>query len=94
MHTQGAPMSQPMAPHGAVNQFPSSSWGLKGNDAGSSSHEMPPALGLGQISQPLNSQFSGELEVSQDSQQGRRQYMELEHSSPYDSSPQQIHWSL
>ncbi|KAK4581676.1 hypothetical protein RGQ29_025027 [Quercus rubra] len=92
MNTEGASMSQPMAPNGAaINQFQSSSWGFKGNEAGSSSHEMPPDLGLGQISQPLNSQFSGELELPQ---QSRRQYMALEHSRAYDTSPQQMHWSL
>nr|AXB72473.1 squamosa-promoter binding-like protein [Betula platyphylla] len=92
MNAERAPMVQPTAPHGAVvTEFPSSSWVLKGNEAGSSSHDMPPDLGLGQFSQPLTSQFSGELGLSQ---QGRRQYMELGHSRAYDSSPQQMHWSL
>ncbi|KAG2683334.1 hypothetical protein I3760_10G027600 [Carya illinoinensis] len=93
MNAERAPVAQPTAPHGAVvNQFPSCSWGMKGNEVGSSSDEMPPYLGLSQMSQPFNSQFSGELESSQ---QSRRQYVvELGHSGAYGSSPQQLHWSL
>ncbi|KDP24603.1 hypothetical protein JCGZ_25519 [Jatropha curcas] len=92
VNTQGAPMAQSTAPHGAaVNQYSNPSWGFKGSEASSSSHEMCPDLGLGQISQPLNSHFSGELELSQ---QNRRQYMELDHSRAFDSSTHHIHWSL
>ncbi|KAL6145304.1 hypothetical protein ACLB2K_055992 [Fragaria x ananassa] len=96
LNTQGAPMAQSISNAGPVNPFPTTSWGFKGNEAGSSSHEMIPDLGLGQISQPLNSHYSGELELSQ---QGRRQQnMELGnsrgYSRGYDSSSQQIHWSL
>lgn len=77
---------------GSNNQFPSSSWGFKGNEGSGGSHEMHPDLGLGQFSQPANnSQYSGELELSQ---QSGRQYMELEHSRAYDSSDQHMHWSL
>ncbi|XP_041024251.1 squamosa promoter-binding-like protein 9 [Juglans microcarpa x Juglans regia] len=91
LNAERAPMAQPTAPHGTVvNQFSSSSWGLKGNEAGGSSHEMPPDTGLNHISQPLNGQFAGELEPSQQ----RRQYMEIAHSRAYDSSPQHLHWSL
>lgn len=90
INTQGAPMAQSIANVGTVNPFPTLSWGFKGNEAGSSSHEMLPDLGLGQMSQPLNSHYSGELELSQ---QGRRQQnMELGNSRGYDSSSQ--HWSL
>ncbi|KAK9289420.1 hypothetical protein L1049_007575 [Liquidambar formosana] len=92
MNTEGAPMGQPTGPHGAaVNHFPSASWSFRGSEATSSSHEMRPDLGLGQISQPINSHFSSELELPQHS---GRQYMELEHSRAYDSSPHQMHWSL
>ncbi|KAF2307792.1 hypothetical protein GH714_031803 [Hevea brasiliensis] len=92
VNPQGVPMAQSTAPHGAVvNQYPNASWGFKGSEASSSSHEMCPDLGLGQISQPLNSQFSGDLELSQ---QNTRQYMALDHSREYDSSTQHMHWSL
>ncbi|XP_050383251.1 squamosa promoter-binding-like protein 9 [Argentina anserina] len=96
LNTQGTPMAQSIANVGTINPFPTTSWGFKGNEAGSSSHGMLPDLGLGQISQPLNSHYSGELALSQ---QGRRQ-QNMEHgnsrvySRAYDSSGQQIHWSL
>lgn len=89
---EGASMAQPTAPHNAaINHFPSTSWDFKSNEINSNSQEMPPDLGLGQISLPINSQFSGGVELSQ---QGGRQYMELEHSRAYDTSTQQMHWSL
>lgn len=92
INAERGPVVQPVAPHGAVvNQFPCSSWGLKGNEAGGSSHGMSPDLGLSHISQPLHSQFSGELELSQ---QNGRQYMESGHSKAYGSSTEQLHWSL
>ncbi|XVE96074.1 hypothetical protein REPUB_Repub02eG0190100 [Reevesia pubescens] len=91
IHTEGASVAQP-TPHGTVvNPYSNASWGFKGNDSGSSSYEMSPHLGLGQISEPVNNQFSGGLESSQ---QSRRQYMELEQSRAYDTSTQHIHWSL
>ncbi|CAN6586533.1 unnamed protein product [Malus baccata var. baccata] len=92
MNTQGIPVAQP-TPHAATsNHFPTTLWGFKGNENGSSSHEMLPDLGLGQISQPLSSQYSGVLELSQ---QGRRQqHMELGHTRGYDSTSQQMNWSL
>ncbi|PON81038.1 SBP-box transcription factor [Trema orientale] len=92
MNAQGAPVAEPTtAPHGGtVDHFPTTSWGIKGDMAGSSSHQILPDLGLGQISQPLSGQFPGELELSQ---QGRRPYMEPEHSRDFDSS-QHMHWSL
>lgn len=85
-----APVVQSTANHGAaVNQYPIP-WSFKSNE-GNSSHEMCPDLGLGQISLPLSSHLPGQLEQSQ---QSRRQYMDLEHSRAYDSSTQHIHWSL
>ncbi|XWS59230.1 hypothetical protein CRYUN_Cryun08bG0103700 [Craigia yunnanensis] len=92
MNTEGSSLAQPTMPHGAVvNPYSNASWGFKGNDSGNSSNEMPPRLGLGQISEPVNSQFFGRLELSQ---QNRRQYMELEHSRSYDTSTQHINWSI
>ncbi|PPR94668.1 hypothetical protein GOBAR_AA26003 [Gossypium barbadense] len=60
------------------------------NDSGSSSQEMAPALGLGQIWDPINTQFFEGLELSQ---QSRRQYMEFEQYNAYDTCTQHIHWS-
>ncbi|GLT96153.1 hypothetical protein SLE2022_137980 [Rubroshorea leprosula] len=93
---EGVSVAQPDAPpHGraTVNNYPNTSWGFKGNDAGSSSssHEMAPNLCLGQMSQPIGSQYSAGLESSQ---QSRRHYMELEYSRDYDSSTEHINWSL
>ncbi|KAK6289650.1 hypothetical protein POUND7_001191 [Theobroma cacao] len=91
MNTEGSSVAQPTTPNGAtVNPYSNASWGFKGNDSGSSSHELPPHLGLGQISEPVNNQFSGGLDLSQ---QSRRQFMELEQSRGYDTSTQHIHWS-
>uniref|UniRef100_A0A2P2K627 Squamosa promoter-binding-like protein 9 n=1 Tax=Rhizophora mucronata TaxID=61149 RepID=A0A2P2K627_RHIMU len=92
MNAEGPPMAPPTAPHdSSVNQYPSPSWVFKGNEMSSSSREMCSNLGLGQISQPLNSQFSGRVDLSQ---RNRRQYMEPEHSRAYDSSTIHMHWSL
>ncbi|MFQ6631857.1 hypothetical protein Gotur_008725 [Gossypium turneri] len=60
------------------------------NDSGSRSQEMAPTLGLGQIWDPINTQFFEGLELSQ---QSRRQYMEFEQSNAYDTCTQHIHWS-
>lgn len=78
------PMTQLSASsHGAsIHQLPNNSWCFKGIDT-----EVVPDLGLGQISQPLNSQLPGELDLSQ---QGRRHYVDLEQSRAYESA----HWSL
>ncbi|KAK3026791.1 hypothetical protein RJ639_040269 [Escallonia herrerae] len=93
LHSEGPPMIQAAATHGAaVSHFSSSSWGFKGNEAAaSSSHEMHPHLGLGQVSHSATGHYSGELELAQ---HGGRQYMEVEHSRAYDSSAQHMHWSL
>ncbi|CAL9002560.1 unnamed protein product [Prunus brigantina] len=93
INTQGPPVGQPITHAGTSNHFPTTSWGFKGN-AGSSSHEMLPDLGLGQMSQPpLSTQYSGVLELSQQSSR-RQQQMELGHTRGYDTSSQHIHWSL
>ncbi|GFY96278.1 squamosa promoter binding protein-like 9 [Actinidia rufa] len=92
LHADSAPMVQSAATHGApVNHFSSTLWGFKGNEASNVSHEMPSDLGLHHIPQPVNNQYSGELELAQ---HPGRQYMELEHSRAYDSSTQHMHWSL
>ncbi|XP_027350088.1 squamosa promoter-binding-like protein 9 [Abrus precatorius] len=84
----GTPMTQlAAASHGAaIHQLPNTSWCFKGIDPDNCSHEVVPDLGLGQISQPLNSQLPGELDLAQ----GRRHYMDLEQSRAYESP----HWSL
>ncbi|XP_010265853.1 PREDICTED: squamosa promoter-binding-like protein 14 [Nelumbo nucifera] len=92
LNEEGAPMVQSSAPHGAIpNNLTSNSWTFKGNECSSSSHEIPHDLGIRQFSQSVDGQFSGELEFSQ---QGSRQYMELGSSRAYDSSNNQMHWSL
>lgn len=70
------------------HHLPATSWGFRAaTNSGGSSHEMPPDLGLGQITQPMNIQFSGELDVA--NQQSGRQYL------AYDAaSTQQMNWSL
>ncbi|KAE8702520.1 protein STRUBBELIG-RECEPTOR FAMILY 2-like [Hibiscus syriacus] len=84
-----SPVSQPAMPHGAImNPYSNISWGFKGNNSGSSSHKIPPHLGLAQFSEPINSQFSGGLH------QSRRQYMELEPPDMDDTSMQHIHRTL
>lgn len=83
---------QPSDSHGApTNHFSSPSLRFKGNEASSSSHEMPSDLGLGQISQAADDQYCGELGIGQ---QSGRQNMELDHSNGYHPSVQNVHWSL
>ena len=94
-NAHGAPVAEPTtaAPHGGtVNHFLAASWAVKGdNMTGSSSHQILPNLGLGQITQPLTGQFSSELELSQ---QSRRPYMEPGNSRDFNDSCQHMHWSL
>lgn len=93
MNTEGVSVAQPAPPHSgaAVSNYPNTPWGFKGNDAGSS-HEMAPNLCLGQMSPPINGEYSAGLELPQ--QQSRRHYMEMEYSRAYDSSAEHINWSL
>ncbi|PIN13216.1 hypothetical protein CDL12_14181 [Handroanthus impetiginosus] len=80
--TNGSAVVQPSVNSGAaIGQFACPSWGFKDN-------EMPPDLGLGQTSQPADSQYTGELGLAQPSE---GQFHELDHSRGYDSS---VHWSL
>ncbi|KAL0316864.1 UNVERIFIED_CONTAM: Squamosa promoter-binding-like protein 17 [Sesamum radiatum] len=69
-----------------VQPSASSSWGFKGNQASNTLHEMPPDMGLAQISQ-----YSGDLGLAQPND---GQYHEIEPSRGYDSSVQHMHWSL
>ncbi|XP_061359417.1 squamosa promoter-binding-like protein 17 [Gastrolobium bilobum] len=89
LNFNGTPMTQLAASSqvAAIHQHPNASWYFKGIDSGNCSPEVVPYLGPGQISQPLHSHLSGELDVSQ----GRRQfYMDLGQSRNCESS----HWSL
>lgn len=75
----------------AIHHFSSSLWGFKGDESSSTSHEIPPDLGLGQISQPDSSHYAGDLDVAP---QNGREYLGLDHTRAYDSSVQNMHWSL
>ncbi|KAJ8564478.1 hypothetical protein K7X08_000938 [Anisodus acutangulus] len=74
-----------------INHYSGPQWGFKGNEGSSSSHNMPPNLGLGQVSHHAVNQYSAETGMAQHS---GRQFMELEHSTGYDSSVQNVHWTL
>ncbi|KAL0428591.1 UNVERIFIED_CONTAM: hypothetical protein Slati_3033900 [Sesamum latifolium] len=69
-----------------VQPSASSSWGFKGNQASNTLQEMPPDMGIAQISQ-----YSGDLGLGQPND---GQYREIEPSRGYDSSVQHMHWSL
>lgn len=85
-HFNGTPMTQ--SSHDvAIHQLPNTSCCFKDIETSNCSNEVVPYLGLGHISQPLNSQLHEEIDMCQ---QGRRHYMDLEHSRDYESS----HWSL
>ncbi|KAK9157072.1 hypothetical protein Scep_003646 [Stephania cephalantha] len=91
MNDEGVSMAQSTAPHGsAVTNYASNLWGYKSTDVGGTANQMPHDLGLGQVSQPVESHFPGEIEVAQ---QDNRQYMELGLSRAYGST-HQMHWSL
>ncbi|KAG8367937.1 hypothetical protein BUALT_Bualt16G0124600 [Buddleja alternifolia] len=73
-------------------QIPGPSWGFKDNQDNNTMHEMPPDIGLGQISQPGNTgQYGGDLRLGQ---RNERQFGDHELSRGYDSSVQHMHWSL
>ncbi|AES81454.1 squamosa promoter-binding-like protein [Medicago truncatula] len=76
LNFNGTPMTQlGTSSHGvAMHQIPNN-------------YEVVPDLGRGHILHPLGSQHSGELDLLQ---QGRRHYMDVEHSRAYESSQ----WSL
>ncbi|KAK1367454.1 squamosa promoter-binding-like protein 9 [Heracleum sosnowskyi] len=92
MDTYGSHMVQPAVTHGPnINQFSSNSWGFKGNESRSASYDMHPELGLGQISHPGTSQYTGDLQLTQ---QSGKQCMDIQHPMGYDESAQHMHWSL
>ncbi|XP_019186327.1 PREDICTED: squamosa promoter-binding-like protein 9 [Ipomoea nil] len=77
----------------AINEFSHPPWGFKGGQPTSSSTEMLPDLGLGKISHPADSHYSGELGMAQQTETGR-EYVGLEQSRGYDSTIQNVHWTL
>ncbi|KAL9260675.1 Squamosa promoter-binding protein-like 15-like protein [Drosera capensis] len=93
MNAGGAASTQRSVPDNAgFSPFASSSssWGFKASEV-SHGFNMAPDLGLGQMSQPVETHFGGELEMAQEN--GRR-FMGVEHSRAYDSSTNHAHWSL
>lgn len=80
-------MAQPVL----SNNYVASSWGFKSHEGGNSSLGAQHELGLGQVTQLDNSQFSGELELAL---QGSRQCMDLDPGRAYVHSDDVIHWSL
>lgn len=93
LNVEGALVAQTTATHAAANHFPTAPWGFKGNEAAASSSSqdhLTSDLGLNQVSQALTS-FSGDVQFPH--HQGRRSYMELGHSSAFNST-QHLHWSL
>ncbi|XP_019166258.1 PREDICTED: squamosa promoter-binding-like protein 9 isoform X2 [Ipomoea nil] len=83
LNTDGTLAVHPSGSHAAViNEFSSSPWGFKGNQATTSSDKILP-----------DSHYSGELEMMAHQQTGRA-YMGMEYSTGYDSSVQNVHWTL
>ncbi|XP_022882652.1 squamosa promoter-binding-like protein 17 [Olea europaea var. sylvestris] len=92
LDANGTPLVQPLVTHSApIVNFSVFSHGFKGDHVSSTLQEMPPNLGLGQISQPDNSRYSNELEVAR---QGGGQYHELQQSRGFNSSVQHMNWPL
>ncbi|PHU22598.1 hypothetical protein BC332_07705 [Capsicum chinense] len=83
---------QPSGSHAVhVNHYSGPQWGSKGNEGSSSSHSRPPNVGLDQIYHDAVNQFSAETGKALHS---GRQFMELDHSKGYDSSVQDVQWTL
>nr|GLL47468.1 squamosa promoter-binding-like protein 9 isoform X1 [Ipomoea trifida] len=81
LNTDGTLAVHPSGSHAAViNEF-SGPWGFKGNQATTSSDKIIP-----------DNHYSGELEMAH--QQTGRAYMGMEYSTGYDSSVQNVHWTL
>ncbi|GMH18729.1 hypothetical protein Nepgr_020570 [Nepenthes gracilis] len=92
MNAEGATVAQSTAPTsaGVAHFHSSSSWGFKLGEASGGLHEVSPFLGLGQISQPISSQFC-ETEMPQSG----RQVVEVEQSrAAFNASTHHTHWSL
>ena len=66
-------------------------WGVKSHGAGTASHEIQHAMGLGHFSDEGNGQFSGELELAL---QGNRHCPDHGTVRAYDRSCNGMHWSL
>ncbi|XP_073283667.1 squamosa promoter-binding-like protein 9 [Primulina huaijiensis] len=77
--------------HPPIDQYACPLWSFKGNQASDTLQEMPPDLGLGQIYQSSNNQYTGELGLAQ---QGGERFHELEHSRGYDSPGHHVNWSI
>lgn len=91
LHTDTAHMVQPTTVHGAdISHFPCSSWDFKGNETGSSSLSMHSDSSIGQVTQPGNRVYAGELQLNQ--QRGRPS-TSLEQPRAYYSA-HNIHWSI
>lgn len=89
LNTDTSHMVQPTAVHVAhIDHFSNSSWG---NETGTSSLNMHSDSSLGQITQPGNRVYAGELQLNQ--QRGRPS-TSLEQSTAYYSSPHNMHWSI
>ncbi|XP_042489614.1 squamosa promoter-binding-like protein 14 isoform X2 [Macadamia integrifolia] len=89
----GASVVHSVAPHGALtSDVARNTWSFKGNAAGiSRSQQMPHDLGVGQVSQCVDFQFSDELALAH---QGSRQDIGLGNARACGSSNTQMHWSL
>ncbi|XP_073317717.1 squamosa promoter-binding-like protein 9 [Primulina huaijiensis] len=88
---QTAIVQSSATPCASLGQFSFLSWDFKSGQANDMSNEMCPDLGLVQVPHPGNSQYNGELGLSQPT---KDQFHELKHSRGYDSSVQHMRWSL
>ncbi|XP_043690849.1 squamosa promoter-binding-like protein 14 isoform X2 [Telopea speciosissima] len=90
---EGASVFHSVAPHGPLaSDIARNTWSFKGNAAGiSRSQQMPHDLGVGQVSQCIDFQFSDELELAH---QRSRQDIGLGNARACGSSNNQMHWSL
>ncbi|KAK1397717.1 squamosa promoter-binding-like protein 9 [Heracleum sosnowskyi] len=85
-------MVQPTVMHVAnIGHFHGNSWSYKGTEIGTSSLDMHSDFSMGQITQPGNKVYTGELQVNQ---QPGRPSTSLEQSPAYYSSPHNMHWSI
>ena len=84
----GVPMGQQMFGTSTCMAHPA---GFKNHGAGSTSHEIQHAMGLGHFHDDGNGQFSGELELAL---QGNRHCPDHGTARAYDHSCNGMHWSL
>ncbi|XP_017249122.1 squamosa promoter-binding-like protein 14 isoform X2 [Daucus carota subsp. sativus] len=91
LDTDNCHMGSPTAVHGTnISHLPSGSWDYKGNESGTSTLHMLSDSSLGQLTQPGNRVYAGELQVNQ---QSGRPSTSLEPSRAYYSSAHNMHWS-